>query len=87
MVIGGRLSRGGDRGWQRGSDGIMEDVIRELSKGGVELCVIRATVGFPEPIKFIILIPPTAVAKLLLYSGLRSNSGMGFLRVNDLRLA
>ena len=28
--------------------------------------------------------PPTAVVKLLQYSGLRSNTGMGFLRTNDL---
>ena len=28
---------------------------------------------------------PTAVAKLLQYSGLGSNSGMSFLRTNDLR--
>ena len=27
---------------------------------------------------------PTAVAKLLQYSGLGSNTGMGFLRTNDL---
>ena len=29
---------------------------------------------------------PTAVAKLLQYSGLGSNSGMGFLRTNDSQL-
>ena len=29
-------------------------------------------------------IPPTAVVKLLQYSGLGSNTGMGFLRTNDL---
>ena len=29
-------------------------------------------------------VPPTAVVKLLLYSGLGSNTGMGFLRTNDL---
>ena len=28
----------------------------------------------------------TAVAKLLQYSGIGSNSGMGFLRTNDLQL-
>ena len=28
---------------------------------------------------------PTAIAKLLHYSGLGSNSGMSFLRTNDLR--
>ena len=28
--------------------------------------------------------PPTAVVKLLHYSGLGSNTGMGFLRTNDL---
>ena len=28
--------------------------------------------------------PPTAVVKLLQYSGLGSNTGMGFLRTNDL---
>ena len=27
--------------------------------------------------------PPTAVVKLLQYSGLGSNTGMGFLRTND----
>ena len=34
--------------------------------------------------KFISYIPPTAVVKLLQYSGLGSNTGMGFLRTNDL---
>ena len=29
-------------------------------------------------------LPPTAVVKLLQYSGLGSNTGMGFLRTNDL---
>ena len=31
-----------------------------------------------------ILIPPTAIVKLLQHSGLGSNTGMGFLRTNDL---
>ena len=30
------------------------------------------------------LVPPTVVVKLLQYSGLGSNTGMGFLRTNDL---
>ena len=34
--------------------------------------------------KFVSYIPPTAVVKLLQYSGLGSNTGMGFLRTNDL---
>ena len=44
--------------------------------------LIRATVGMRNQQN---LYPkaPTVVAKLLQYSGLRSNSGMGFLRVND----
>ena len=29
-------------------------------------------------------LPPTAVVKLLQYNGLGSNTGMGFLRTNDL---
>ena len=29
-------------------------------------------------------LPPTAVVKLQLYSGLNSNTGMGFLHTNDL---
>ena len=37
-----------------------------------------------ESTKFISYIPPTAVVKLLQYSGLGSNTGMGFLRTNDL---
>ena len=40
--------------------------------------------GDPESTKFISYIPPTAVVKLLQYSGLGSNTGMGFLRSNDL---
>ena len=28
-------------------------------------------------------LPPTAIVKLLQYSGLGSNTGMGFLRTND----
>ena len=34
--------------------------------------------------KFVSYIPPTAVVKLLQYRGLESNTGMGFLRTNDL---
>ena len=34
--------------------------------------------------KFVSYISPTAVVKLLQYSGLESNTGMGFLRTNDL---
>ena len=30
------------------------------------------------------VVPPTAVVKLLQHSGLGSNTGMGFLRTNDL---
>ena len=41
-------------------------------------CLIRATVGVPESTKFIILIPPTAVAKLLQYSGSRVEHGDEF---------
>ena len=37
-----------------------------------------------ESTKFVSYIPPTAVVKLLQYSGLGSNTGMGFLRTNDL---
>ena len=40
--------------------------------------LIRATVGLPEPTKFIILIPPIAVAKLLQYSGSRVEHRDGF---------
>ena len=40
--------------------------------------------GDPESTKFVSYIPPTAVVKLLQYSGLGSNTGMGFLRTNDL---
>ena len=34
--------------------------------------------------KFVSVVPPTAVVKLLQHSGLGSNTGMGFLRTNDL---
>ena len=40
--------------------------------------------GDPESTKFISYFPPTAVVKLLQYSGLGPNTGMGFLRTNDL---
>ena len=40
--------------------------------------------GDPESKKFISYTPPTAVVKLLQYSGLGSNTRMGFLRTNDL---
>ena len=40
--------------------------------------------GDPESTKFISYIPPIAVVKLLQYNGLGSNTGMGFLRTNDL---
>ena len=40
--------------------------------------------GDPESTLFISYIPPTAVVKLLQYSGLGSNTGMGFLLTNDL---
>ena len=40
--------------------------------------------GDPESTKFISYIPPTTVVKLLQYSGLGSNTGMSFLRTNDL---
>ena len=46
--------------------------------------LIRATVGWSESTKFVSLVPPTAVVKLLQYSGLGSNTWMGFLRTNDL---
>ena len=46
--------------------------------------MIHATEGDPESTKFISYTPPTAVVKLLQYSGLGSNTGMGFLRTNDL---
>ena len=46
--------------------------------------MIRATVGWPESTKFISYIPPTAVVELLQYSGLGSNTGMGFHPRNDL---
>ena len=34
--------------------------------------------------KFVSYVPPTAVVKLLQYSSLWLNTGMGFLRTNDL---
>ena len=34
--------------------------------------------------KLVSVVPPTAVVKLLQHSGLGSNTGMGFLRTNDL---
>ena len=34
--------------------------------------------------KFVSVVPPNAVVKLLQHSGLGSNTGMGFLRTNDL---
>ena len=37
-----------------------------------------------ESTKFVSLVPPTSVVKLLQHSGLGSNTGMGFLRTNDL---
>ena len=37
-----------------------------------------------ESTKFVFVAPPTAVVKLLQHSGLGSNTGMGFLRTNDL---
>ena len=37
-----------------------------------------------ESTKFVSLVPPTAVVKLLQHSGLGSNTGMSFLRTNDL---
>ena len=37
-----------------------------------------------ESTKFVSVVPPTAVVKLLQHSGLGSNTGMGFLRTNDL---
>ena len=40
--------------------------------------------GDPKSTKFVSFVPPTAVVKLLQYSGLGSNTGMGFLRTNDL---
>ena len=40
--------------------------------------------GDSESTKFVSLVPPTAVVKLLQHSGLRSNTGMGFLCTNDL---
>ena len=46
--------------------------------------MIRATVGGSESTKFVSYFPPTVVVKLLQYSGLGSNTGMGFLRTNDL---
>ena len=40
--------------------------------------------GDPESTKFVSLVPPTAIVKLLQYSGVGSNTRMGFLRTNDL---
>ena len=40
--------------------------------------MIRATVGVPESIIFVSYIPPTAVAKLLQYSGTRVELRDGF---------
>ena len=37
-----------------------------------------------ESTKFVSVVPPTAVVKLLQHSGLGSNTGMSFLRTNDL---
>ena len=53
----------------------------------LQLYLIRATVGLPNQQNLYPKAPTAAVAKLLQYSGLGSNSGMGFLRVNDLHLA
>ena len=47
--------------------------------------MIRATVGMQNQ-KNLYPKAPTVVAKLLQYSGLGSNSGMGFLRTNDSQL-
>ena len=46
--------------------------------------LIRAAIGFR--INNIYILNPTAVVKLLQYSGIGSNSGMGFLRTNDSQL-
>ena len=46
--------------------------------------LIRATVGLAESTKFVSVVPPTAVVKLLQHSGIGSNTGMSFLRTNDL---
>ena len=46
--------------------------------------LFRATVGLAESTKFVFYVPPTAVFKLLQHRGLGSNTGMGFLRTNDL---
>ena len=40
--------------------------------------------GDPKSTKFVSYIPPTTVVKLLQYSDLGSNTGMGFLHTNDL---
>ena len=45
--------------------------------------LICATVGCQNQ-QYLYHKAPTAVAKLLQYSGLGSNTGMGFLRTNDL---
>ena len=39
--------------------------------------------GDPESTIFVFYTPPTAVVKLLQYSGLGSNTGMGFHPTND----
>ena len=46
--------------------------------------MIRATVGERNTQYFDSYVPPTAVVKLLQYSGLGSNKGMGFHPTNDL---
>ena len=46
--------------------------------------LICATVGLSESTIFVSYVPPTAVVKLLQYSGLGSNTGMGFHPTNDL---
>ena len=45
--------------------------------------LIRATVGRSESTIFVSYVPPTAAVKLLQYSGLGSNTGMGFHPTND----
>ena len=46
--------------------------------------LIRATVGCAESTIFVSYVPPTAIVELLQYSGLGSNTGMGFHPTNDL---
>ena len=41
-------------------------------------------VGLVESTKFVSVVPPTGVVKLLQHSGLGSNTGMGFHPRNDL---